>query len=206
MTPAAETAYKVRPSGSRPDKLGLLRTDGRAGASRGSLSAGARAFSLSALSSFQKRSRELVSVPKKDRPESVEERGKQAKEVQDKSKIPGRQSKRLATKDPVDYWEGGSSQVEEDEAEGRNKNPLEIGMVCMTADPRCLDFHEQDDGADVVLNMQGIREVMKFMSEQARREDSIYKTPEWLSTAQMGWALGEESMEVEAPDEVSGKK
>jgi hypothetical protein len=47
---------------------------------------------------------------------------------------------------------------------------------------------------------------MKFMSEQARKEDSIYKTPEWLSTAQMGWALGEESMEVEAPDEVSGKK
>ena len=88
-----------------------------------------------------------------------------------------RKSKRSATKDPVDYWEGESSQVEEDEAEGGDTNPLEIGMVCMTADPRCLDLHEHDEGADV-----------------------------WLSTAQMGWALGEESMEVEAPDEVSGKK
>ena len=106
----------------------------------------------------------------------------------------------------MDYWEGESSQVEEDEAEGGDTNPLEIGMVCMTADPRCLDFYEHDDGADVVLNMHEIRDVMAFMSEQAHTEDSIYKTPEWLSTAQMGWALGEESMEVEAPDEVSGKK
>ena len=78
----------------------------------------------------------------------------------------------------MDYWEGESSQVEEDEAEGGNTNPLEIGMVRMTADPRCLDLHEHDDGADVVLNMREIREVMKFMSEQARREDSIYKTPQ----------------------------
>ena len=70
-----------------------------------------------------------------------------------------------------------TAQMEEDEAEGGDTNPLEIGMVCMTADPRCLDLHEHDEGADV-----------------------------WLSTAQMGWALGEESMEVEAPDEVSGKK
>jgi hypothetical protein len=117
-----------------------------------------------------------------------------------------RKSERSATKDPVDYWEGESSQGEEDEAEGGDTNPLEIGMVCMTADPRCLDFHEHDDGADVVLNMQEIREVMDFMSEHARREDSIYKTPEWLSTAQMGWALGEESMEVDASDTKTGGK
>ena len=151
---------------------------------------------------FQKRTGELVSTQERQ----ARKRGKRGGNKQKTDKNKGRQSKRLATKDPVDYWEGGSSQVDEDEAEGRDTNLLEIGMVCMTADPRCLDFHEQDDGADVVLNMQGIREVMKFMSEQARKEDSIYKTPEWLSTAQMGWALGEESMEVEAPDEVSGKK
>jgi hypothetical protein len=114
-----------------------------------------------------------------------------------------RRSQRSATKDPVDYWEGESSQVEEDMSEEGDTNPLEIGMVCMTADPRCLDFHEHDDGADVVLNMHEIREVMAFMSEQARKEDSIYKTPEWLSTAQMGWALGEDSMEVDASDNVS---
>ena len=41
-TPDAETAYEVGPSGSRPDKLGLLRTDGRTGASRSSLAAGAQ--------------------------------------------------------------------------------------------------------------------------------------------------------------------
>ena len=40
-TPDAETAYEVGPSGSRPDKLCLLRTDGRTGASRSSLAAGA---------------------------------------------------------------------------------------------------------------------------------------------------------------------
>ena len=91
-------------------------------------------------------------------------------------------------------------------ADEGDTNLLEIGMVCMTADPRCLDFYEQDEGADVVLNMREIRGALAFMSEQAHKEDSIYKTPEWLSTAQMGWALGEESMEVDASDTKTGGK
>ena len=56
------------------------------------------------------------------------------------------------------------------------------------------------------MNMHEILGALAFMSEQAHKEDSIYKTPEWLSTAQMGWALGEEPMEVEASDGVSEQK
>ena len=117
-----------------------------------------------------------------------------------------RRSQRSATKDPVVYREDGSSQGEDDRADEEDTNPPETGMVCMTADPRCLDFYEHDDGADVVLNMHEIRGALAFMSEQANNENSTYKTPEWLSTAQMGWALGEEPMEVDASDGVSEQK
>ena len=91
-----------------------------------------------------------------------------------------RRSQRSATKDPVVYWEDGSSQGEDDRADEEDTNPPETGMVCMTADPRCLDFYEHDDGADVVLNMHEIRGALAFMYEQANNEDSTYKTPEWL--------------------------
>ena len=73
----------------------------------------------------------------------------------------------------------------------------------MTADRRYLDFDAQDDGDEVVLNMKEIRKATKFMWEQTRqpvsqtlltklklsnqthRDDSVYKSKEWLSTVQM---------------------
>ena len=157
--------------------------------------------------SLARKNQEEGSKPKKS---GVKKRKKGKKSAQARCRrmvtVERRRSQRSATKDPVVYWEDGSSQGEDEGADEGDTNPLEIGMVCMTADPRCLDFYEQDEGADVVLNMREIRGALAFMSEQAHKEDSIYKIPEWLSTAQMGWALGEEPMEVEASDGVSYQK
>ena len=90
----------------------------------------------------------------------------------------------------------------ESDNDGFEQEPVR-GLVFDPAEPDYLNYHDRDEGAQVILTMEEVRDALLKQGrgsreDTSRAEQDDHQDPyvRWLTTKQMGFALEEEQNEL----------
>ena len=111
------------------------------------------------------------------------------------------QTLNLRKRKKIQYCEDSEDDEESDEDEFEQQ-PVH-GLAFDPAEPDYLNYHDQDEGAQVILTMEEVRDAL-LKQRKNRREATSREQQEsgqdpyvrWLTTKQMGFALEEEQNEL----------
>ena len=101
----------------------------------------------------------------------------------------------------INYCEEGDEE-EEDGNDELEQEPVR-GLIFDPSEPDYLNYHDQEEGAQVVLTMEEVHDMILEQTDMSgdgtgHLEQSAYEDPyvRWLTTRQIGWALEEEQNEL----------
>ena len=105
------------------------------------------------------------------------------------------------TKAQVSYA-ASCSDKEDDDSDGFEQEPVR-GLIFDPAEPDYLNYHDQEEGAQVILTMEEVRDIILEQEDMSgddtiQVEQNAHQDPyvRWLTTKQMRFALEEEQNEL----------
>ena len=133
---------------------------------------------------------------KEDRTHWAQERGNEGEKAERSLQTPN-----LRKRKKIQYCEE-SEDDGENEDDGFEQQPVQ-GLVFDPAEPDYLNYHDRDEGAQVILTMEEVRDALLRQSKDRRKNTSREQQENgqdpyirWLTTKQMGFALEEEQNEI----------